>query len=317
MIDALKFVQGAVAKKDFIPALTHFRIENGFIMGYNGKMSLRCPIALDLNAKPKALPFIKAIQTCRDTVAMNLTPTGRLSIRSGKFRAYVECTDDPYPEVEPMGERVEIQGSLLPVLKMLAPFMADDASRPWARGILLRGRCAYATNNIVLCEYDMGFEFPVDVNIPASTVKELIRIKEEPIALQATDTSATFHYEGDKWICSQLNSLEWPDLSRLLDQPSDQVPLPEGFFSALADLVPFADEMSRVFLKDGLLTTDDAEGQGASAEVEGLREGGIYSAAQFLALEGIIQKMDLDAYPRPAPFSGERVRGAVIGVRAL
>lgn len=103
MIEALKFVRGAVAKKDFVPALTHFRIENGSIKGYNGTIGLCSPIALDLDASPKALPFIKAIETCRDTVSMHLTGAGRLAVKSGKFRAYVECTPEPFPDVTPTG----------------------------------------------------------------------------------------------------------------------------------------------------------------------------------------------------------------------
>jgi hypothetical protein len=32
MLDALKFVKGAVAKKDFVPELTHFRITGGRVV---------------------------------------------------------------------------------------------------------------------------------------------------------------------------------------------------------------------------------------------------------------------------------------------
>ena len=43
MIDAVKFVQGAVAKKDYVAELTHFLIQDNRITGYNGIMGLSSP----------------------------------------------------------------------------------------------------------------------------------------------------------------------------------------------------------------------------------------------------------------------------------
>ncbi len=40
MLDTLKFIQGAVARKDHVPALVHFRIAGGRIRGFNGTLSL-------------------------------------------------------------------------------------------------------------------------------------------------------------------------------------------------------------------------------------------------------------------------------------
>ena len=54
MLKELKFVQGAVSSKDFIPALTHFRIENGTVRSFNGLLALCSPIALDIDCTPKA-----------------------------------------------------------------------------------------------------------------------------------------------------------------------------------------------------------------------------------------------------------------------
>jgi hypothetical protein len=71
MLDALKFVRGAIARKDLVAALSHFRISGGRIKGYNGKIALCCPLPLDLDVMPKAEPFVKAIATCEQTVAID------------------------------------------------------------------------------------------------------------------------------------------------------------------------------------------------------------------------------------------------------
>ena len=40
VLSALKFVQGSVAKKDFVPALKHVVIENATVRGFNGVLAL-------------------------------------------------------------------------------------------------------------------------------------------------------------------------------------------------------------------------------------------------------------------------------------
>lgn len=315
MLDALKFVQGAVAKKDFVQALTHFHISGGFIKGYNGSLALCSPIDLDLEATPKADPFIKAIATCKDTVQLNMTPAGRLSIKSGSFRAFVDCIDEAYPDIQPEGEVLELDGTLLEALKKLNPFIAEDASRQWARGILFRGRSAFATNNVTLVEYWLGYNFPVEVNIPKPAVQELIRIGEEPTKVQVCENSVTFHYASGRWLRTQTYSTQWPDVAKILDRDSTQQPFPEGFFEALADLLPFADDLERVYFLNTRMATTPVEGLGASVDLVGLPEQGIYNIRQLQLLEAVTETIDLSQYPAPCLFYGDRVRGAIVGMR--
>lgn len=316
MIDDLKFVQGAVARKDFVQALTHFNIHNGRIKGFNGSMALCSPIGLELDVKPKAGQLVKAIQMCKETVQINMTPAGRLSISSGKFRAHVDCIGEDFPDVEPEGEVLQLDGHLLEAIKVLNPFIAEDASRPWARGILFNGPSAFATNNVVLVQYWLGYSFPYIINIPKPTVQELIRINKEPTSVQVSPSSVTFHYEGDRWLRTQTYTTEWPDLTRVLDRPSDPQPLPTGFYEALETLLPFVDDVERVFVQPTGLTTSQTEGEGASVEMEGLPDTGIYNIKQLQLLQGVASKIDLQAYPAPCAFYGDSLRGAIVGLRS-
>ena len=317
MLKALKFVQGAVARKDFVNALTHFRIRDGQIMGYNGALSLSCPIPLDINCMPKATPFIKAIQTCREeTTSMHLTPSGRLSIKSGAFKVLVECIDEGFPDIEPEGDVVKVEGSIQNALKILEPFIAEDASRPWARGILFRGRSAFATNNVVLMEKWVGHHIPIDLNIPRAAVVELLRIGEEPVDIQVTHNSATFHFTGHRWLKTQLYSTEWPDLSKVLDKDFVPEPFPAGFFEALEDMAPFSNKLRQVFLTEGRMQTEQTDEQGAQVEVAGIKHKGLFNLDLLLGLKGTAEVIDLSSYPRPCLFTGNGVRGCIIGMRS-
>lgn len=317
MLKELKFVQGSVARKDFVPALQHFRIKDGWIKGYNGNLSLCCPIALDLDITPKALPFIKAVETCQQEVSMSLNKAGKLVIKSGRFKALVDCeVTGTFPELEPEGVPVPLPGGLLPVLKKLFPFIADDASRPWARGILLKGGSAFVTNNIVVVEHWLGVPFPLPVSIPKSAIIELLRIGEEPTTLQLSEGSATFTYENGGWLRTQTLEQTWPDLEKIFTQGGDLTPLPEGFFEAVAALSPFVDEQGRIFLLNEKVSTAPEAEEGTVMELPSLIGGSCFNHKHLLSLEPVVKTIALDLYPRPCLFTGENLRGAIVGIRA-
>lgn len=304
MLDALKFVKGSVAKKDPIPALTHFSIRNGVIRGFNGVICMAAPIALGIDCQPKAIPFTKAIEICEElesTPAFAMTPAGRLSIKSGKFKVNVECTDDQFPDNQPEGERVELQPGLLAAFKALAPMIAEDASRAWARGILLRDGSAFATNNVVIGQYWTGYKMPFDMNVPEECVKEVLRVKCEPVAISANPRSITFHFEDGRWIKSQLLTTDWPNVSPVLDRPSNPTPVPPDFFDVLRRLAPYADASRRVFLRGDTLSTHVEDGIGAASVVDGLvAERGIYNLDLLRSLDGLVASIDFALYPQPA-----------------
>lgn len=316
-INALKFVKGAVATKDFVPELTHFRIENGFVKGFNGRLALCSPIELDIEANPKAKPFIKAIETCKDVISMHITPTGKLSIKSGKFRALVDSTPSEYPNVEPEGEYVDINGPIVETLKILSPYMGVDASRPWACGILLDGNTATATNNIIIAQRWMETYFPLKLVIPDKAVKEIVRIGEEPSGVQVSNTTMTFHYEDGRWLRTNLIELGWPEDSvrKLLERESDPQPIPEGMFEALENLVPFTEENNRIYFMDNKLATHFDENEATIQDVEGVQAGAIMNGKQLLSLQAIANTIDLSQYPAPCMFYGDMLRGCIVGIR--
>lgn len=317
MLKELKFVQGAVAKKDFLPAMTHFAIEGGRVRSYNGTLALSSPLPFDIDCVPKAAPLVKAISNCNDTVTLAMTPAGRLRIQSGKFKAYIDCIDEASAHVEPEGEVINFDGeAMLEALKVLEPFIGNDASRPWSSGVLLKGQSAFATNNVILVEYWLGVQSPVVVNVPRVAIKEMLRINEVPTHAQVTEKSLSFHYSDGRWIRTQLLETAWPDTGPLFDQPSTPCPINPKVFEGLSTIKPFADKMGRVFIKDGTISTcesDDTEG--ASYTLEDIGFEGIYQIEMLGLLEKVATTADLTLYPKPCPFFGEKLRGVIIGMR--
>jgi hypothetical protein len=317
MLSELKFVQGAVAKKDLVPAMKHFRIERGTVRSYNGTLAISSPIALDIDCCPKAVPLVKAIASCQDGVLISVTPAGKLSIRSGKFRAIVDTIEGDTPHVEPEGDHIAFDGAtLVKAFRVLEPFIGTDASRSFTNGVLLDAGSAYATNNTCLVQYWIGGAFPLRVNVPKAAVAEVLRVEEPPTHGQVTRDSITFHYSNGRWIRSQLLSTEWPlDLvGGLLDQPCNPEALPEDFFKGLGTIMDMADGASRVYMMEGALRTHTDPDVGAVYEL-GLGHTGLYNMHMLGLLEGVVNTIDLSRYPNPALFYGDNLRGAIIGMK--
>ena len=180
MLKELKFVQGAVAKKDFLPAMTHFVIEDGVVRSYNGMIALSSPIPFDINCKPKAAQLVKAISLCEDTIAMSMTPAGKLKIQSGTFKSFIECITEETSHVLPEGDFVQdFNGELLlKAFTVLLNFVGNDASRPWTNGILLKGCSAYATNNVIAVEYWLGVAVPLKLTFLPLALKSFYELKK-------------------------------------------------------------------------------------------------------------------------------------------
>jgi DNA polymerase III sliding clamp (beta) subunit (PCNA family) len=218
--------------------------------------------------------------------------------------------------LEPSGKIVHTNGAaLLDAFQKIAAFVGNDASRPWTNGILLRGQSAFATNNVCLIEYWLATDIPFVVNIPGTAVKEVIRVGEAPSHLQLDDNSVTFHYEGGKWIRTQLYITQWPDMTRLLDQKSQQSPVDPRLYEALDSLTQFSDDLTRVHLKEGILRTHLDDEVGASYEVSGIGITGLYQIKMLRLLEGVAETADFTRYPEPVLFFGHNLRGAIVGMR--
>ena len=315
MLNALRFCAGSIARKELVVGLSHFLIENKTIRGFNGILALCAPFEVDFVARPKAEKLIKAVANCGDHIDIKMTPTGRLSIKSGPFRALIESIQQETCHVMPEGEKFELNGkALLEGFNAVLPFIGNDASRPWSNGVLLKGQSCFATNNVSLIEYWIGSGFPHTINVPRQAVKEMLRIDEVPLYGQMSDSSVTFHYSGDRWLRTQLSSTEWPNLEKILNVDSKQLPINKNIFEALAALKPFVDSLGRVYMQKDKLCTHNDTNEGTTYNCDA-PEDGIYNV-EILSLLNEAKTCDFTLYPLPCIFMGDKFRGALGGMKS-
>lgn len=315
MLQSLKFVRGVVKKNKVTPELEHYHIKEGRVTGFNGHMALSAPVDLDFEAYPHAQTFAAAVEACEAKTSMWLTKAGRLAVSSGGFKAYVPCLEEVAWPIVPAGEHYDCPDNLVADLRDMLPFIAEDASRPWAMGLLIAHGLFMATNNVVLVQKWNGHQLPM-MNFPRFAVQELIRIGEQPKSIQADGRSVSFHYEDGRWLRTQLYSAEWPfdKMNSIMEVEHEAEPLPEGFAAAVEKLEPFmGDKGSAVYFDEEGLSTSTEEEEGVHIACDGLPFGPIFSIGQLKLLTSVAQKIDWSLFPSPCIFYGERVRGAMVG----
>lgn len=323
MLDDIRFTIAAVAKKAFVQELTHFRIKDGRISGFDGRMTLSSAIGVDLDVRPNAVKFLAAVRACEGTITLHVTPAGKLAVRAGKFKVFIDCLpDEGHYESLPEGDNVDVGEGFLRGVRLLAPLMGVDASRPWAMGIKVAGQSMYATNNVLVGQFWHGTPFPYDVVIPARAVEELLRIGTPPTRVQVCPQSVTFWFSESRWLKTALLEGEhWPvtRFGELMDNlpGGTQMPFPPGFFDDLETLKPFLDETSAVYVRPNSISTARDEGVGATIEVElpGAPELQCYSYHQLTLLGSVAGWIDWSNYPKPCMFgrAGDALRGLIVG----
>lgn len=304
-----------MSKKDSNLEMKHFAIEAGHIRATNGTLTLGSPIDVDINCAPKAELLYHAIGKCKDVTSLKMTPTGRLSVVSGKFRALIPCVDMmSIPHPKPTGMRIDVDGAaLLDAFDKLERFVGKDELRPFTNGILLRGQSAFATNNTCLVEYWLGVDVPT-LNIPLQAVTEALRIGEAPTTCMSDGNTFTMLYPDNRWVKTLLLATEWPDLSHILDKPSSQVPVPEELFTGLDAVKAFDGDRRIWFTEDGVKAMATGGGDEAYYAVEGLHPAGCYRAEMLALIKDVATTADFSAYPEPVLFYGKNLRGAIMGL---
>lgn len=317
MLNDLKFVSGAIAKKDFIPTMKHFLIHDGTVRAYNGVLTLSSPIALDIDCKPLADPMMRAIINCTDTVNLSLTPANRLKIQSGKFKAFIDCTLLEIPDIVPDGDEIDLTGvNLVDIFKKLYPLIGTDASRPWVNGIYLNNNSCYATNNAIICQHWLGVSVPA-INIPREAIKEVIRVGVEPHSIKVTSNSISFMYDSGRWIKSKLIDGGWANVEPVLSAASNQKPLDEELFTGIDVVEDFCEKSGIVYFSEGLLHTSREQEVGGRYSLESLKWDGAYNVNNLKLLKGIATTIDWSTYPKASIFYGDNIRGALIGMKLV
>lgn len=323
---AIDFVRGAVSLKDAVPVLTHFAFHDGKVQGFNGRLSISSPFpSKDLSLTVPADRFLSALDANVGDIKLSLKDD-RLHLKAGKFSARLPIgaiIDFPLSTPDPNPRKLK-RGRLLEILKLMRPFIGDDASRPFCNGILFRGKYAYATNNVILIRVPLDFPLTkATCNVPSFAVDELLRLNIEPYAIAESDSTLTFDLGKDLWLRTSLFNATWPkDPDQLLEMEAKKGEkfglVPKSLLDAVLRISPLCPDLKNPVIRfeaDGSLRTlqGPVEAEIAAGRAPGFEVSAFRSEPLALAL-GIASEIAWNSAPR-LRFKGHGgVLGILIGV---
>ncbi len=320
MKKVLDFVKGAVSTKDLHPVLTNFRFYNGRVQGGNGRIAIDAPLDLGgIDITVPAVPFIRAIEACGGDPELNITKGGRLIVKKDKFKSLLPLSDNasfPLAKIDEfVRDKWQPSNGLVKVLKTIRSFIGEDASRPWACGVLFKEGFLYATNNVVIVRVPYDMPEHLEINIPSYTIDELIRVNKDPIHLAYTESAVLFGY-GQSWMRSHLFDTKWPDVDKFFEGHDVLQLVPGGLLSAVEKILPFCPDSKFPVIRLDELGVHTAEGD-MSADVGGLAlPDSRYRAEPLQMVLRQATRIDLTKYPGPVPFAGDnRLQGILVGVK--
>lgn len=329
---AFNLVRGAVSKKDLVPVLTHFAIHQGRIYGYNGRILISAPCKELKDFASCTVPaalLLAAIDACTGNpvlaTAANQDGVPRVTVTDAgsDFKAVLPAGDIAnFPVPVPPAKAKKIKDPLLPVLRLLQPFIGEDASRLWCASIKFQGAVAIATNNVALAVAGLPQGMPLTTcALPVFAVEELLRMGLEPtgIVFEGDDKHALwFLLPGQVWVRTSLVADQWPDAMAILratHQGATMRPVDPNLAKAVAQCVPFCPDRhvpAIVFDGDQVRTQDGA----STARVGGFDAlaHGTYHATPLQLVLAVATAADWTKAPR-VPWDGaDGLQGVLVGL---
>lgn len=314
LIKALDFV--ALAQKDKgAPYQTHVALGRNKAVAYDGVLAAGHRIDEDLVACPHTMTLVAALKKCPGALSVTQLDSGRLSVKSGKFKSFVPCVPDAtLPGIYPDPRVGTLNNNIRVGLELLSPFIVENSQRVVTASALLRSGSILATNGQVLLEYWHGIDLPPGLIVPKLFINALCRITKDIVGFGYSDTTFTVYFDDESWLKTQLYNERWPNCDDILARPHSPQLLPVGFFDALGTVMNFIED-GRVRLRNGKIHTHQDDITGASYEVEGLNANVVFNAKHLKLLDGIIKTIDFTGNKGVSFFYGDNIRGALTQIR--
>lgn len=294
------------------PHETHVFLHNNSVTVFNGVLAAGVPIDEDLYACPHGLRLLEALKRCDEAVSITQLDSGRLSIKSGKFRALVPCVDPgimPSPQPDPICAAVNDDfKTALGAMSVFGP--GENAQHVALASVLMAGRSLVGTDSALILECWHGCDLPPGVVLPRSIIGPLSKAPAPLASFGYSANSATFYFENRSWLKTQLYADKWPDMGRVLNVRSNLLPIPKGFWQAFHAVYPFS-ENDCVYLADNQLRSHATADLGASYDVDDLPSGIKLSGKRLKMIEAHANAIDFIGINSVVYFSGAKARGAL------
>ena len=316
LLEAVRFCSLACNDKGPINE-THLYLGAHWAAASNGVITAVCKIEEDIYACPQTKLLQEALSKCGESFALTQLEKS-LSIKGAKFKAIIPCIDPTLLTIPAPDEATaDINDNFRVGLEKVSVLVNDNAQNIVAASILLNGRSLVASDRSIIFEFWHGIDLPNGLSLPRAIVAPLSKAGKKLSRLGFSPSSLTFYYEDESWIKTQLYVEKWPDISTLLDRPSNQMPLPRNFWEGFTAVAPFSQD-GAIYFDAGTMRSHATDATGAAFDVPGLPKGPSFPIRALGLLNGLAETVD---FFTPGSFEGStmltfqglNIRGAIAG----
>jgi len=302
-----------IFKDDGYPWETNVLFQNNWAVATNHVISMGEPIKEDLFAYPKAKLMIAALNKCSENLSITQLD-GKLSVKSGKFRALVPCMPvEDVMRTSPDNAIASIDDRIKTAISNVSAITENEESVVTASILISDGSVTATDRKLILQSYH-GVSLPT-LALPKAIISPLVSNAKALKSFGFSNSSCTFYYEDNSWIKSQFFDSQWPDVSSILDKKCNLWQLPEGFYEAVSSLEPFSED-GNVYFDTNCMRSHPSPDKGASYEVYGLPPGPIMNIKQLKIVKPFVKQVDFlvpHHNSKMMYFYGDSVRGAIAG----
>lgn len=329
LLARVKWITDAVASQDLgLQGLNSYLLRNGNIHAHDGRMIVGTPFPFEgPEVLVPATQFEKVLINKPDGDFSWEREADRLVLKRGRFKGRIKTMplDSWVMPTDLPGGLAPIPDRMIMCLEALLPFVSENATKPWAMCVGVRGDYMYASNNIAVarcyCPTDMLPEF-----LLPRWVVEFILKREEGLTAWAVEPEGrlTFLWEDGSWMRSSNIVETFPDAQKMLDRYL--------YSEDIAVDVEITNEWRKVIRRIAKIADDPVirlradECAGSSGEVlaledeagaplpEGLTET-VWDLRYLDAVLAAATHWNPRLYPNPAPWKGEIIEGIIAGRR--
>lgn len=318
LIAALKFINLA-DREDQGGFDGHAVFINGYIVNFDGVLSLGAVVKETLELCPHIDKFIAALSKAEGQVVISQTPAGRVSVKGTGFSAFIEClTPEDMPYYGPDPWAGEINDDVINAIVTAALVAREADSRLAFASVLLKANVAQGTNGHTIIEAWHGFGFPGQYVIPKKSIQALVRAKgtKSVAGLGMSDTSLTFYFDDKSFFKTQLyRDGEWPaniDVLMTGMPTTSFAPIPEKMAVAVDAVSPHGTGF--IFFAENALKSSQHDQDGATYDLEGIPPAALSYSAPYLSIAlKISTHFDITSERDKGWFYGNNARMLIAG----
>jgi len=321
LLEAIKFIKPCQRKTGTV-VQRHCCIQGGWIGASDGIVMIATKIEEGLAACPQTLQLEEALKQVGSELSITQLSEHSLAVVSGDFKAVIPCvTADqiqmtpPDPEIAVIDDRIKL------ALMICNPLVTEGAERAEYASALLQSGTAVATNGHAIVEYHHGIDLPPNVLIPKAAIKAILNGKKSLRGFGYSGQSATFWFEDDSFVKTQLYGEQYPNYKTLFKQPITEaklIEIPNEFFKAVKTIDKFT-KSGIVYFENGKLASNELETEASTYELAELPNGHRFNSKNLLLVKDAFDKVQFFVQENgmsQAFFFGKNCRGLVLGIEA-